>query len=145
MTIPRGKMKWLKICLLILVILALCYLAACSPGGSASGRLHCSKGGEICISLSAVQSFSMGAPVPLQITVSSQKDISDLNVALTIGGDVTVDGPQTWENYLTSSSIIQGIAFWDFGIKAGQSLTFNRVLHYPSSIRRIFRSDCGCG
>ncbi len=125
-------MKRPGVCLSIVTILAICLLVACSPGGSASGRLHCSNEGEICISLSAVQSFSMGAPVVLQIKVSSQQDYSDLNVALTIGGDIAVDGPQTWENYLTSSSIKQSTAFWDFAIKTGQSLTFNRVLHFPS-------------
>jgi hypothetical protein len=124
-------MKWPGISLHILVILALCYLAACSPGGPSSGKLNCSHGGEVCITLSTVQSFAAGDPVQLKITVTSSKDITDLNVVLHTGAEVSVDGPQTWENYLTYSSIDKGYAYWNFAIKAGQSLTFNRVLHFP--------------
>jgi hypothetical protein len=126
-------MKRPGICLYILSILILCYLSACSSGGSASGRLNCSKGGEVCIDISTVQSFSAGNPVPLKITVTSSKDISDLHVTLNTGTEITLDGTQTWENDIISNPTIdRGLAYWTFAIKADQSLTFNRVLHFPS-------------
>jgi hypothetical protein len=45
--------------------------------------------------------------------------------------DVTVDGPGTWENYLLSKSKEPVYATWDVSIKANQTLTFSRVLHFP--------------
>jgi len=126
-------MKWLRICLLILVIFAISLLSACSPGGVASRRSNCSQGGEVCVNLSTVKSFAMGDPVPLKITVTSSKDFADLNLTLHIGGGITVDGPQTWEKNISNPTIDRGVAYWNFSIKAGQSLTFTRVLHFPQS------------
>ena len=130
-------MKWDKIFLLVFVILAACILAACAqggfafaPGGSSSNAIHCSDGGEICINLDINQSFAMKDPVTLKITVTSSKDLSELNVTLHIPGDATVDGPKTWENNLTTTSVDPLTAYWSFPIKAGQPLTFNRVLHF---------------
>ena len=74
----------------------------------------------------------MGDPVPLKISVTGTKDISDLLITLHTGADITIDGPQTWENYVSSPSIAPGYGYWSFAIKAGQTLTFNRVLHFPS-------------
>lgn len=59
-------------------------------------------------------------------------DISDLHLNLHTDADITIDGPQTWENNLSSPSIAPGYAYWNFAIKAGQTATFNRVLHFPS-------------
>ncbi len=125
-------MKRPEICLLILVIIALCSLAACSPGGSAYGRINCSPGGEVCITTSAVEPINFGDPVKLTIKVTSSKDISNLHVTLQSPAEVTTDGPQNWENYLSHTLIQPGYAGWDFAIKAGQTLTFNRVLHLPA-------------
>ena len=125
-------MKWLEIFLLVLVILATCFLTSCSQGGSAYGKMNCSPGGEVCITISTVQSFSVSGPVALKITVTSSKDISDLLVSLNTSTEVTVDGPQYWENYLSYTLIERGMAVWKFAIKADQLLTFNRVLHFPA-------------
>ena len=125
-------MKRPEICLLIFVIIATCSLAACSPGGSTSGQINCSSGGEVCINVSAVEPIHSGDPVPLSIKVTSLKDISDLHVTLQTPAEVTTDGPQNWENYLSQTLIQPGYAGWDFAIKAGQSLTFIRVLHFPA-------------
>jgi hypothetical protein len=125
-------MKRPEICLLILVIIAAYSLATCAQRGSAFGRINCSSGGEVCITITAVEPINFGDPVRLIIKVSSSKDISDLEVSLyTWGG--TVDGPQDWEKYLSSTYISPGFAFWTFAINAGQTLTFNRVVHYPNS------------
>ncbi len=126
-------MKRPGICLSIVTILATCLLAACTPGGSTSSKKKCSTGGEVCINTSTVQTFSMGDQFALNITVTSSKDISDLHVTLSTSAEVTVDGPQSWENYLSSSSIEPGYAGWNFAIKGGQPLPFNRVLHFPSN------------
>ena len=124
-------MKWPRICLLILVSFGVILLVACSPGGVASRRSNCSNGGEVCVSLSTVKSFAIGASIPLEITVTSSKDFTDLHLTLHTGAEITMDGPKTWENDLSNPSIAPGYAYWNFAIKAGQTLTFNRVLHFP--------------
>jgi hypothetical protein len=131
-------MKRPEICLLIFAILAISSLTACSPGGSTVSQINCSHGGEICIHIDTPDSFSkgtpvqMGTPVTLQIRVTSTKDIPDLHVTLRTDYDVLLDGPQDWENYLLSSFYEPGFAGWDFTIKAGQTLIFKRVLHFPA-------------
>jgi hypothetical protein len=124
----EANMKSPEICLAILVILAACFLDACSSGGS----VKCSAGGEVCIGMSTAPAFSMGSPVSLRITVTSSKDIPDLHVTLAKPAEVIMDGPQSWENYLSTSSNDPLFAYWNFAIKAGQTLTFDRVLHFPS-------------
>lgn len=122
------KQPWIY--LLILVVLAISLLAACSSGGAAFGKLNCSQRGEVCVSLSTVKTFAMGDAVPIKITVSSSKDISDLHLTLHTGTKVTINGPQTWESGLSDPYTNPGYAYWDFAIKAGQTLTFHRVLHF---------------
>jgi len=73
----------------------------------------------------------MGEPVPLKITVTSSKDFADLYLEINTGNEVTLDGPQTWEKNLSNPTFDRGVAHGNFTIKAGQSLTFNRVLHFP--------------
>jgi hypothetical protein len=128
----EANMKRPEICLLILVIITTCSLASCSPGGSESGQINCSSGEEVCINVSAVEPIHSGDPVPLTIKVTSSKDISDLHVTLQTPAEVTTDDPQNWENYLSHTLVQPGYAGWDFAIKAGQTLTFNRVLHFPA-------------
>jgi hypothetical protein len=125
-------MKQSEISLLIIVILAVCSLSACSPGGLFSDKQNCSSDGEVCIHITTVDKFQTGNPINLKIEVTSTKDISDLHVTLRTDYDVKVDGPRNWESYLTTTSIEQGYAGWDFAIKAGQTLSFDRVLHYPA-------------
>jgi len=125
-------MKQYKEYLLVLIILGGCLLAACAQGGSAA-NLNCSTGGEICITTQIVDTFPMGKPVPMKITVTSTKDIANLQVAIMMPtGAGTVEGPQNWEDFLSKASCGPGIADWIFDIKAGQTLTFNRVLDFPS-------------
>jgi len=125
-------MKRPGIWLLIGVILAMGSLAACSPSGSAPGKTNCSLGGEVCINVNTVEKFTSGDPLTLKIEVTSTKDFSDLHVALHTLMGVTVDGPENWEPDLSSTFFEPGLATWNFEIKAGQTLTFERVLHFPS-------------
>jgi len=125
-------MRKMTILLSGFALLGFLLLASCSPGGSSQNSVNCSAKGEVCIHFDNVQPFSMGEPMVLNIIVSSTKDFSDLYVTLSNDSYLTVDGPQTWENYLTKSQNDPGEAYWSFTIKAGQTLTFKRVLRFPS-------------
>ncbi len=107
-------------------------ITACTSGVSASNKRNCSAGGEVCINMSAAASFQTDEPVAVKIEVTSLKDISDLQFTLDPGTEVTVEGPQSWEKYLSNPCIGSGYAWWNFTVKAGQTLTFNRVLNFPS-------------
>jgi hypothetical protein len=67
------------------------------------------------------------------IKVTSSKDISDLHVILQAPIGVTTDGPQNWEPNLFDTTNQPTNVSWGFAIKAGQTLTFTRVLHLPPS------------
>ena len=125
-------MKRPCICLLILVTLAMWSLTACSPGGSASNQINCSQDEEVCIHIITADSFQTGDSVTIQIQVNSTKDIPDLFVTLNTDSEITVEGPQNWESYASSTLNKPGLATWNFSIKSGQTLNFNRVLHFPS-------------
>ncbi len=125
-------MKRPEICLLILVIIAANSLAACAQGGSEYNQMNCSSEGEVCINVSAAEPINFGKPIKLTIKVTSSKDIPNLHVTLQTPAEVTTDGPQNWENYLSHTLVQPGYAGWDFAIKAGQTLIFNRVLHLPA-------------
>lgn len=125
-------MKRPCICLITIITLAVWSLTACSPGGSTSKRIHCSQSGEVCIQIITTDSFQPDKSVPIQIQVTSTKDISDLFVTLNTDTEIIVDGPQDWESYISSSLNKPGLANWNFSIKSGQTLNFNRVLHFPS-------------
>ncbi len=128
----QVRMKRLEYCLLILVIMATLTLTACAQGRPAYGPGNCSTGREVCISEGAVEPIHFAEPVKLTIKVTSSKEIPNLHVTLQMPAEVTTDGPQDWENYLTHILVQPGYAGWDFAIKAGQSLTFNRALHLPA-------------
>lgn len=117
---------------LVFALISLPFFASCSLRQPSSDDLNCSNGHEVCISIDKVQPFTMGEPLQLNITVSSINDFSDLHVSLITHGGITVDGPQSWEDYLISSQNQPGMAVWDFPIKTNQPLTFKRILHFPS-------------
>ncbi len=131
MLLMEVSMNWLKFSLLIFSTSAMITLASCAQSASSS-KLHCSDRGEICIQTSMSPTFTANNPIVLTIKVTSSKDLSDLGVTLTTPGDITVDGPQNWESNLSSTYFYPGQAMWTFNIKAGQTLTFNRVLHFIS-------------
>lgn len=124
-------MKRLRVYLLILIIFLLGLLPACSQSGSSEDRKHCSYEGEVCVNLDIVPSFAAGDPVNLVIIVTSAKDFPDLHLTLSFNSEITMDSVDSWEDNLRNPSITNGHAFWNFEIKAGQTLTFTRVLHFP--------------
>lgn len=118
--------------MLIWIILASYYLAACAPGGTTSKNLSCSAWDEVCVTTSTAPSFAKGSPLVVKINVSSTKDYAELYVTIIMHGDVTMDGPQSWETNLSSPTMEPGYTGWGFSIKAGQTRTFTRVLHFPA-------------
>ncbi len=124
-------MNKLRIFLTGLAIISITLLASCFQSGSSSNAVNCSAGKEVCITIDKVQPFTMGEPMLLNISVHSEKDFTVLHASLQTFSGVTVDGPQTWETYLTTAVNDPGLAYWDFSIKAGQTLTFKRVLRFP--------------
>lgn len=124
-------MKQSGVYLHILVILALSVLSACSQGKSSDDRRHCSYEGEVCVNLDVVPSFAAGEPVKLEISVTSSKDYPDLSLSISYNSEITIDSVVTWEDNLRNSTIDNGVAYWSFEIKAGQTLTFRRILHFP--------------
>jgi hypothetical protein len=126
-------MKHLNILLVIFVMLVSEFLTACAPGGSASGNSNCSAKGSLCITVSTDSDpkFAVRYRVTLKILVTSQNNLPETFVVLHLNGGVILDGPQSWENYLSHSSYDQGLVTWNFPIKAGQTLTFNRVVRFP--------------
>jgi hypothetical protein len=119
--------------LLLLVILVLVTLVGSKPGRRLGLRTqNCSYQGEVCIRLSLPPSFDWDEPVPLQITVTSTRDLTDLHVNLHTSADIAMDGPETWEKSISNPYYDRFMALWDFDIQAGQAVTFNRVLHFPS-------------
>lgn len=125
-------MKRSRIWLLIGVILAMGSLVACAPGGSSPDKVNCSLEGEVCININTVETFPRGDALTLKIEVTSSKDFSDLHVALHALGGIAVDGPENWEKNLSSTFNRPGLATWNFAIRAGQTITFERILHFPS-------------
>ena len=125
-------MKRSAIYLHILVIFTLSFLSACSQGGTSEDSKHCSYEGEVCVHLDIVPTFAAGEPVDLVITVTSAKDFPDLSLSISFNSEITMDRVDTWEDNLRNSTIGNGVAYWNFEMKAGQTLSFTRVLHFPA-------------
>ena len=126
-------MKRSAIYLHILVIFTLSFLSACSQGGNSEDSKHCSYEGEVCVHLEIVPTFAAGEPVNLVITVTSAKDFPDLHLVIQYNGEITVDDIVTWEENIKNPTIGNGHAYWNFEMKAGQTLSFTRILHFPTS------------
>ena len=74
-----------------LVALAVLLLAAGCVGVSALGSGNCHNG--VCVHLELAEPVSMGAPIPVTITVQTDQDESRLSVSLGFSDpDITVEG-----------------------------------------------------
>jgi hypothetical protein len=69
--------------------------------------------------------------VPLAITITSKKDFDKIGISLDIPGEVNVVDAPTWEPFITATYFSKYGASWAFPIKAGQTITFQRTLHFP--------------
>lgn len=116
---------------LLFALAVIFVLAACSQGGG-SNKYKCSQNEEFCIDLQMPDSFSLTDAVPVTLDVTASQDIDYLSVAFqTSSGSVQIDGPETWEEYANDGFIDGNAAIWTFSIKAGETLTFQRNLHFP--------------
>jgi hypothetical protein len=114
---------------LVLIALVAIGLSACA-GGPGQGSANCGEG--MCVTMRAVEPIQYGQPVTVTITVTSDKDRSDLNVILytdqvgykdNLG--VTVADPGAPE-------ATAGPAYsWNFAAKANVPVRFTRVLRFP--------------
>lgn len=118
----EANMKYFFLCVLLLVS-----LTACAP----SSKEGCSENREVCVSITAEEPILYGEPVILTITVISEKNITNLGVSLYHDIDIVVEGPQSWENSLSETSIFNGGASWIVSAKANQPMTFTRTLQLP--------------
>ncbi len=117
-------MKNIWSCVFLLVSLTACTSGSPNQGG-------CSEDGELCIALHAEEPIRFGSQVIVTITVTSKKDIADLGVSLSHDADVTIEGPQTWEDNVRRSNTFLGGASWLVSINENQPLTFIRKLYLP--------------
>lgn len=118
---------------LIVLTFVMISLAACSQGGGSSGRGDCADG--VCVALRVVEPVQFNAPVVVMITVTSDQDRSDLGLTLfTDGVQVTINGPQGWENNARKGLVYKNGpsngADWFFDAKANVPVRFTRVLHF---------------
>jgi hypothetical protein len=128
----EAVMRGIVICLFVSAILSACYLTSCTTGGSSYSRTNCSSEGEICVKIKPVEPIRFEDPVVVSIQVTSSNEISDLHLALHTLPVVKVDGTETWESNLNSTVHTPGLATWNFSIKAGETISFNRTLYFPS-------------
>lgn len=118
--------------MLIWIVTAACFLVACAPGGATSYSYNCSAEKEVCVTIDTAPAFAKGSPLVVKIMVTGSKDLAELYVTMITHGDMTMDGPQGWEPYISTPKNETGYAGWGFPIKAGQTRTFTRVLHFPA-------------
>jgi len=131
-------MKRLFMCVLLLAILTAC-AGVSAPGG------RCSKRGEVCIKVTAVEPVRFGELVTVIITVTTDKDISELGISIfTYPVDAVVEGPQGWEQAAKDGMVYKGGAGWKITAKANQPLTFTRKVRFPSR-EGVFTIVVGAG
>lgn len=118
-------MRRLMVCALLLA-----GLAACS-GSSYPDRHNCSANGEVCIEVRVEEPISFGGEVTVTITVTSEKDVSDLSIILEYEPDVFLLGIQDWEKESRDVTIWDMGASWNITIEANQPLVFKRILMLP--------------
>ncbi len=98
-----------------LLALAVLLLAAGCVGVSAPGSGNCHNG--VCVHLELAEPVSMGAPIPVTITVQTDQDESRLTVSL---------------GFSAADMVVEGARAWTVDAKAHQSLRFSTVIRFPS-------------
>jgi hypothetical protein len=117
-------MKRLFPCILLLVGLTAC------AGVSAPGGGNCKRG--VCIKVTVAEPVRMEEPVSVTISVTADKDISDLGISmLTYPPEVAVEGPQGWETGAKEGQVSKQGASWKMTAKANQQAVFTRKVRFP--------------
>ena len=101
-------------------VLLLAGLTACA-GASFPIQPNCQQG--VCIRVRAIEPIRFGEPVTVTVTVTSEKDISDLKVFLSSAYDALIEEAQDWK---------QSGVNWVMEAKANRTFTFTRRLRFPS-------------
>jgi len=109
-------MKRLFVCVLLLVSLTACAGVSAPSGGS------CNKG--LCVKVTAAEPVHMNEPVAVTITVTTDKDISGLQVSLSSYPPALVEDGQDWQE--------KGVR-WVVDAKANRPQVFTRKVRLPSS------------
>lgn len=117
----------MKRLLLVFTLLALGPTACI--GVSAPGGGRCNEG--MCVKITVAEPIRFGEPVTVTITVTSEKDISNLGVSLYHDVDVVVEEPQNIEKGVKDQAFWRGGASWGIDAKANTPLTFTRKVHFP--------------
>ncbi len=120
-------MKRFWVCVFLLVGLTAC------GGASSFGKHNCSSGGEVCIEVRAEEPIAWGEPVTVNITVTSEKDISDIGISLSHNADVNMEKSQGWEKDSRDITFFDGGVSWVTTVEANRSITFKRILYLPPS------------
>ena len=113
-------MKRLWICVLLLAGLTAC----AAPSGP--GTWRCGESGDtgkLCVKLTAEEPITLGEPVTVTITVTSEKDVPGLTVFLSSYPKALIEGSEGWKEH--------GIN-WPMDAKANQSLSFTRRVRFPA-------------
>lgn len=105
---------------LFMCVLLLAGLTACA-GASSPIQPNCQQG--VCIKVRAIEPIRFGEPVTVTVTVTSEKDISDLKVFLSSAYDALIEEAQDWK---------QSGVNWVMEAKANRTFTFTRKLRFPS-------------
>jgi hypothetical protein len=121
-------MKHIFLYMLLLIAITACADNTASPTdegiSSSSGGGNCND--DLCIKLTTEEPIMVGEPVTLTITVTSEKDISDLQITLSSAPQkISIVEPdsQGWK---------EGNASWAVkNAQAGQSLVFTRNVLVP--------------
>lgn len=119
----KMKLAWIWICILLLATLAACG----APGGSSS-REGCNDEEKVCIKLTVAEPITTGQPVEVTITVTSEKDIPNLELGLgyfALGKKIVIDE----EPGLPSQK--DDKIRWTASIQANRPLVVKRKVRFP--------------
>jgi len=118
-------MKRVLICALLLASLAAC------TGSSYFDRPNCSARGELCIEVRAAEPVEFGGQALITVTVTSDKNISDLGVSIYYEPDVVLEVPQEWEKESRDAIIWNMGSSWKTTTEADKPLVIKRTLLLP--------------
>ena len=105
-------------------------------GASVLGGTKCQQG--VCINAQIGEPVKFNEPVALTITVTSERDITNLGVSLYRDPDTVVEGPQNWEPSTKNRLVWEGGASWRVDVKANEPSVFSRTLRFPAEERLFF-------
>lgn len=111
-------------------ILLLVTLAACAGSPSMPGH-NCSSGGEVCVELRAEVPIRWGEPFTVVTTVTSVKNISDLDLHLVADSAEAVVFDTSEEEQGKVMEKKQNWVIWQVDMKEKQSVVFTRKITLP--------------